>query len=187
MSTNNHSLPNFFRAHSKRFLRYLIGLGVVVGILAFPAETIILLFAPEALGYTLIAMGSLVIALVGVYSGYEGDEELDEEAPEPTTRREFIISVAIWYALYASGISLLLVVAGLVGLGLASVGFPLAAIVVVAVLPYLDRAGARVDVRLSLVNIGFTAALRVLRVVAALYSLPGDIADSARQHKRDIY
>lgn len=188
MSSRQNSLPSFLRAESLSFLKLSGGMTLFVGVISLPAAVVILSLLPEALGYLAVTMGSLVLIMTGTWDGSsESDDGDDGESLGFETPREMLIVSAILYAVLAGAFSLLLVASAGLGYAITQSGYPTIGIAVAFGLSFVDNRLARVDSRLSIVNLSGAAVGWLLRALLVLYSVPSSLVSQVNRHRRQLY
>lgn len=184
MRNRHESLPAFARAESLAFWRILTAMSVLVGIISLPAAVVILGTVPDAVGFLLAAMASLVIIMSGVWDHSHADSD---GSARNTNGHDSIFVIAIYYLFFAIAFSSLLVVSTSLGYLISTVGFSGIGLLAAAGFVFVDHWLAGLDRRLSVVTLSASAFEYPLRFFSVVYRLPSTLYEDAHRQRQNLY
>lgn len=189
MTGSHQSLSTFAKTEITRFLRVLVGMVLLVGVIGLPATVVILGLLPEAIDYLVVAMASLVVLMTGTWDRHSsrGRRTGEDDSPTFETTNEAIFVTAVLYAFLAGAFSALLVTSVGLGYAIVQLGFPTVGLAAAVAFPYLDHWGSNLPVSISVVNLSWLVIARLLEVLSFLLNVPSSLTAEVNHHRRNLY
>lgn len=183
---DGETLTSFVYTESVNFIRRTVGVALLVTVIALPAAVFILGLLPEAFGYLIVSLFSLIVILVGAFTK-GGEEQEEDEELKFDSRREALLLTAIFYTILATPFSTLLVVSAGFGYLIMGLGYPTIGWMFAAILPFIDRWSAGIYRYASIVNLVGLAISYVIVTVSFIYSIPNRLPNPGWDHRRKIH